>query len=116
MARAAQEHRSNLMHLGRNDEAISAYREALAADPAFAIGYVNLALCLSRAKRRGVATLAAFTRTVPGTANACYRGFIAQHLNLTEQAAAYRRALELDPRKDAQRALAVADGRPVRRW
>jgi tetratricopeptide (TPR) repeat protein len=58
------------MHLGRTDEAITAYREALAADPTFAIGYVNLAICLSRAQKRdeAVATLAAFTRTVPESA------------------------------------------------
>ena len=102
-----------LMHLGRNDEAITAYREALAADPTFAIGYVNLALCLSRAQKHdeAVATLAAFTRTVPETAeNAYYRGYIAQQLNLTEQARqAYRRALELDPSRKTR-------NRRSRRW
>jgi tetratricopeptide (TPR) repeat protein len=100
-----------LMHMNRTEEAITAYRQTLAADPMFNIGYVNLALCLSRVQKHdeAVATLATFTRTVPETAeNAYYRGFIAQHLNLIEQARqAYRRALDLDAsRADAQRALA----------
>jgi tetratricopeptide (TPR) repeat protein len=103
-----------LLQQGRCDQAVDVYRRALAADAQFAIGYVNLGLCLSRLGRRTEAleVLEALGRTVTDSADsAYYRGVLAEHLDLPRQAAtAYARTLELDPRRgDARKALAALE-------